>query len=128
MSVVKVYHNGSEFDVENTATLTKEMIQQVGGAGHHIIFNKLGYSLNDSADANSKGVLDGVIHLESVGGMETISKNVGLGGVFDETKANASGFANLLHRHLLNETFKHFLDIEPIDISDGSVVAPYDTI
>lgn len=101
MSQVKVYFEAKEFDVENAATLSQEMIQEVGGAGHHLTFVNLGYSLDLNQDANSRGV-------------------------FDETKSNSAGFANLLHRHLLNATFKHFLDIEPIDISNGSVVAPYD--
>lgn len=128
MSQVKVYHEGKEFDVENTATLSQEMIQEVGGAGHHLTFVNLGYSLDSNQDANAKGILVGVVHLESAGGMEKLEKNVGLRGVFDETKANSAGFANLLHRHLLNATFKHFLDMEPIDISNGSVVAPYDVL
>lgn len=128
MSQVKVYYNGEEYDVENTATLTQEMIQQIGGAAHHLTFVNLGYSLDSNQVANAKGVLVGVVHMESIGGLEKLEKNIGLRGVFDEAKANSIGFANLLHRHLLNATFKHFLDIEPIDINDGSVIAPYDTV
>lgn len=126
MSQVKVYYDGKEFDVENAATLSQEMIQEVGGSGHHLTFVNLGYSLDLEQEVNSKGVLVGKVHLESEGGLEKIEKNRGLNGVFDETKSNSSGFANLLHRHLLNAAFKAFLQIEPIDVSDGSVIEPYD--
>jgi len=124
---VTVNHEGNQYTVENAATLSRAMIQQVGGAGHDITFIDIGYGLDDGAEANSKGTLVGKIKLESTGGIDNISKNIGLGGIFDETKANASGFANLLHRHLINAAFKHFLNIEPIDVSSGTVEVEYQT-
>ena len=121
MAEVTVNHDNKSYTVENAATLSKEMVQQVGGAAHHITFIDLGYTIDNNAVANSKGIMIGQIKLESIGGIEPMSKNVGLSGIFDETKANSSGFANLLHRHLINAAFNHFLQIEPINISDGSV-------
>lgn len=127
MSVVKVYRDGKEFDVENTAKLSRAMITQVGGAQHTVIFFEAGYDMNENTAVGERGIVKGKVQLSSIGGMRDMQQNMGLQGVFDERKANNANFANLLHKHLLNLTFKHFLDIEPIDVSDGSVVAPYDT-
>lgn len=127
MAQVIVNHNTKSYTVENALNKMEMISQDLGnGVTRKVTITNLGISLDASQDVGSRGVCSAVCSINTEGGeFGDESKNQRFNGVFDESNVNAAGFGNLLKRVATNAVFKHFLAIEPIDVSDGSVYAPY---
>lgn len=133
MAQVIVYHDGVQYTVENALDTRTCITQDLGngqtrGIELHVGSEALGFGVDLNQAVNQKLMVTGIVTRTEAGtgipGGST--SNFRVSATFkDEAKVNASGFSNYLKRVVINQVFNQLLGIEPIDESNGTVVAPY---